>query len=106
MKRRFIAWLKWNLGFCPMTGCWNEATGSHVGMCYPCWTFKGPTAEDVLRERWLEQCAARFRKFARVHKGRSMVLAQAALDSCNGNLSEDPELVADEEMATWRDDSR
>ncbi len=45
MVRRIWARLKWELGICPTPGCWNDATGSHVGMCRQCWNGNPPNDE-------------------------------------------------------------
>lgn len=56
------------------------------------------------REDWLSRCATRFRKIAALDATVSMQMAESNLENIGGDLTENPEQAADDEMAEWSAD--
>ncbi len=56
------------------------------------------------REEWLTRCAARYETRAGLHLNVARELAEIALDSVDGDLSQCPEDGADADMDEWTDD--
>lgn len=61
-----------------------------------------PTA--LSREQWLARCAAHFQKVAALAEPSAMDLAESQLETLKGDLSENPEQAADDEMSYWTKD--
>ncbi len=56
------------------------------------------------KEEWLTRCAARFATRGGLHLKQARDFAEAALENLNGDLTENPEEAADEDMSYWTDD--
>lgn len=59
---------------------------------------------DISCEQWLERCASRFMAIAGLTPELSMEMAKSQLENINGDLKEDPEQAADDEMSYWTPD--
>lgn len=56
------------------------------------------------KEEWLTTCAARFETRAGLNLELARSFAEASLEVVDGDLTENPEDAADEEMSCWTDD--
>jgi hypothetical protein len=56
------------------------------------------------RDEWLSRCAAHFVKRAAFDAALAMEYAQAQLESLKGDLTENPEDAAEDEMSYWTPD--
>jgi hypothetical protein len=56
------------------------------------------------REQWLARCAARFASVAAIEEPGATELAEIQLENLKGDLTENPEEAADDEMSYWTAD--
>lgn len=62
------------------------------------------TKQELTREQWLARCAAHFQKVAALDESLAIDMAKAQLETLKGDLSENPEQAADDEMSYWTPD--
>lgn len=55
------------------------------------------------KEEWLMKCAARFETLGGLHIKQARDFAEAALENLDGDLTENPEEAADEDMTRWEE---
>ena len=55
------------------------------------------------KEEWLTKCAARFETRGGLHLKQARGFAEAALENLDGDLTENPEEAADEDMTRWEE---
>lgn len=55
-------------------------------------------------KQWLERCAARLREIGLSDRGMAFDVASSLLENLNGDLAENPEEAADDEMSYWTAD--
>jgi hypothetical protein len=65
--------------------------------------FAGPSCSALSREVD-SRCAARFCDVAGLYEHLAISLAESQLENLSGDLSENPEQAADDEMSYWTDD--
>lgn len=53
------------------------------------------------KQEWLDRCAAQFTQRANLNAEDANAHAETCLEFVSGDLSEEPEDVADEEMSNW-----
>jgi hypothetical protein len=53
------------------------------------------------KQEWLQKCAARFAERSGIHPDDAKYDAEMCLGMVGGDLTEDPDEVADEEMSNW-----
>ena len=56
------------------------------------------------RDEWLQRCSARFKERSNLDATESNKFAEAMLEFFDGDLTEDPEKAADEDMSNWDND--
>lgn len=55
------------------------------------------------KEEWIRRCAARFEQRGGLHLNQARDFAEACLENLDGDLTENPEDAADEDMTYWGD---
>lgn len=57
----------------------------------------------MTKEEWLARCAARYQTRAGMETTEAMQAAAASLENLDGDLTENPEDAADEDLTCWHD---
>lgn len=55
------------------------------------------------KEEWIRRCAARYEERAGLHCLQACDIAEACLENLDGDLTENPEDAADEDLSYWHD---
>lgn len=57
--------------------------------------------QSISREQWLERCATVLREKGGLDPLVALNVAESQLENCDGDLTENPEDAADDEMSYW-----
>lgn len=58
----------------------------------------------MTKELWLERCANKLVAVANVETALALDIAESQLENLKGDLTEDPEEAADDELSYWTPD--
>lgn len=58
---------------------------------------------QISKDEWLQRCAARYQHRAGIEASEAMSCAEASLENLDGDLTENPEEAADEDLTCWQE---
>jgi hypothetical protein len=59
---------------------------------------------SLTKEQWIERCAKRLQEVAHLDAGMAHYIAESQLENLRGDLTENPEDAADDEISYWTPD--